>query len=88
MTGAASTSPAKRRNMSASPRPTATEVLVESLESFGESEPETVIVLFTNQAGELKWRTNTDSVTEKLGMLKFMEAALLKIALSDPKGGV
>lgn len=68
----------------------ATEVLVAALESFGESEPEAVMVLFTNEAGELRWRSNIDSVCMRLGMLRYADAAMVKRGLEmtlgpDPK---
>ena len=56
--------------------PTATEVLA-AMESFGESEPEVVIILYTNAEGNLVWNTNTDSIAMKLGMMRYAEAGML-----------
>ncbi len=63
--------------------PTATEVLVEAMESFGESEPEVVLVLYTNAEGNLVWKTNTDSIAMKLGMMMYAEACMLNRIFKD-----
>lgn len=56
---------------------TASEVVIKALEDFGISEPETVLILFTNEAGNICCRSNTDSTCMKVGMLRYAERILL-----------
>lgn len=49
---------------------TATETLVAVMEEFGQSEPKDVLVIYTNEAGELCWSCSTDAVSVKLGLLE------------------
>lgn len=49
---------------------TATETLVSVMEEFGDSEPKDLIVIYTNQAGELVWSCSTDSTVIKLGLIE------------------
>ena len=58
---------------------TATEVVIKTLETFGESEPEDVLVLFTNADGNLVWRSNIASVSMRIGMLRVAEHAMFRL---------
>ena len=49
---------------------TGTETLLACMEEFGTSEPKDLLVIYTNEAGELCWSCSTDSVTTKLGLLE------------------
>ena len=48
----------------------ATETLVAVMEDFGEIEPKEVLVIYTNESGDICWSTTTDSLVVKLGLLE------------------
>lgn len=49
---------------------TPTQVLMNCLEEFGESEAKEVIVVYTNTQGDLCWHCSSDSIVKKLGLLE------------------
>jgi hypothetical protein len=61
---------------------TASEALIHVMEDFGESEPKDVLVIYTNQAGDLCWSSSTDSQTIKFGLLEMCKQSMIK-AMKD-----
>jgi hypothetical protein len=56
-----------------------TETLVSCLEEFGESEPERVLVIWVNEAGDLCWSTNGPyKHTHIIGMLDCVKARVMQ----------
>jgi len=51
--------------------PTGTELLIEAMELLGESDKQDVIVIIRDSNGNFIWRSNMQSVIERLGMLHF-----------------
>lgn len=48
---------------------TGSEVLINTLEDFGQIEPTEVIVIYTNANGDLVYRSNIEGTSMKIGML-------------------
>lgn len=57
-------------------RRTPTETLVSVMEELGESEAKELIVVYTNQNGELCWSCTTDAITVKLGLIEAARTAI------------
>ena len=51
--------------------PTGTDSLGEAMELLGESDKQDVIILIRDSNGNFIWRSNMQSIIERLGMLKF-----------------
>lgn len=49
---------------------TPTELLMNCLEDFGESEPIHAIVIYTNSAGDLCWQSTSNQLSNRVGMLE------------------
>ena len=47
----------------------ATATLIAVMENFGDSEPMDALVIYTDQDGDLRWSSTTDSLVVKLGLL-------------------
>lgn len=48
-----------------------------AMEDFGESEPKELIVIYTNDAGDLCWSSTTDSNVVKLGLIESCKQYLI-----------
>ena len=58
---------------------TPTETLVWCLEDFGDSEPKKVLVIWTNQAGDLCWSESGPShFCENIGILECVKAKIME----------
>ncbi len=56
-----------------------TETLVKCLEDFGDSEPQRVIVVYVNEAGDLCWSASGPyNFTHVVGMLECVKAKVLE----------
>lgn len=56
-----------------------TETLVKCLEDFGISEPSKVIVVYTNEAGDLCWSVSGPyNYTHVIGMLECVKAKIME----------
>lgn len=47
---------------------TPTEVLIQTIEDFSRSEPTHLLILYLNEAGDLVYRSNIDSVIIRIGL--------------------
>jgi len=55
------------------------ETLMDCLAEFGESEPTKVLVIWTDEAGDINWNTSSPrSLTGMIGMLHCVEAAFMQ----------
>jgi hypothetical protein len=57
---------------------TATETIMKVMEDFGEAEPEELMVIWTDAAGDLCWSATTDSKMVKLGMVEFVKSVIVR----------
>ena len=73
--------------MADDPKPrTPTETLMACLTRFGEAEPTRVMVMWTDEAGDLCWSlSGSRSYTAMIGMLECARAALMKEFLEMPR---
>lgn len=55
---------------------TASQLLIEVMEGFGESEPRGILVLYTNEAGELNITANVGR-SESIGLLEIAKWMML-----------
>jgi hypothetical protein len=62
---------------------TGTELLIEAMESFGESEPSAVIVVYVSDDGFMKYKSNINSTCMKIGMLEFAKECVTRKAFAD-----
>lgn len=62
---------------------TATELLIETMESFSEAEPSSIIVVFVAADGFMKYKSNIDSTCMKIGMLEFAKECVVKRSFED-----
>lgn len=58
----------------------ATNVLIRTMEEFGQSEPTSVLIIFVCEDGSVKYSSNIDGATTKLGMLDFAREIILRRA--------
>lgn len=65
------------------PNPTGTELLIETMELFSESEPSAVIVIFVAEDGFMKYKSNIDSTCMKIGMLEFAKECVVRTAFEN-----
>lgn len=54
------------------------QVLIETLEKFQESEPTKILIIFVNEAGKINWNSNLNRVHDTLGLLETIKMLLLK----------
>ena len=53
------------------------QVLIGTLEDFGQSEPTHILVIYINENGFLTYRSNIDSVTLRVGMCETAKSFFL-----------
>ncbi len=58
---------------------TPTSTLLNCMESFGESEPTRLLVIWVDESGNLRWSASQPySITHAIGMLETLKAWMLK----------
>ena len=63
---------------------TPSETLMNCLTEFGEAEPTRVIVVWTDEKGDLCWSVSSPrSVTAQIGMLDCVKALMMQTFLND-----
>jgi hypothetical protein len=62
---------------------TASELMIECLEKFGELEPEHAILIFTTKLGHVAYRSTDINVAVKLGMLEFAREMIVRRAFDE-----
>lgn len=53
---------------------TPTQTLVDCMESFGEDDPQDLLIVYTTKSGDFCMSCTTDRLTTKLGLLEFAKA--------------
>ena len=65
---------------------TPTETLLQCLERFGRAEPDRVVVVWTDEGGDLCWATSKPrTYTHMIGMLECLGAILMREFLESPE---
>ena len=54
-----------------------TELLIEALERFGSAEPIDCIIVYTDEQGQIQWRSNTRHHVVQIGMLELCKSCIL-----------
>lgn len=65
------------------PRKTPTELLIYCMDEFAKVEPLEVIVVWTDEAGDLCWADTTNKLSAKVGMLECAKQYIMEKARKE-----
>lgn len=57
---------------------TPTDTLMAAMDEFGAAEPTGCLIIWTDETGNLCWKSTSDSFVEKLGMVEFARTVFKK----------
>jgi hypothetical protein len=60
-----------------------TETLMKCMEDFGECEPKELIVIWTDQNGDLCWSSSSNSLSTQLGLMEACKALTIQKLTSE-----
>lgn len=64
---------------------TPNQLIVETMEAFGEAEPQEVLVIYTAEDGSIRYRCTVASRAMQLGMMELVKAFIVNGAMADSK---